>query len=64
MQIKPKILNRAIEYLEAGEDMMGLCLSCGCENDCVEPDARGYECESCGEPQVYSCEEILIMSLL
>ncbi|MBW4025669.1 MAG: hypothetical protein HIU92_21585 [Proteobacteria bacterium] len=28
----------------------GFCIRCGAEAEGVEPDAREYECESCGEP--------------
>lgn len=39
----------------------GFCLNCGEEVEGVEPDARRYECEACGEPLVYGAEELLIM---
>ena len=39
----------------------GLCMACGEISDCVEPDARGYECESCGERKVYGATEALLM---
>jgi predicted RNA-binding Zn-ribbon protein involved in translation (DUF1610 family) len=42
-------------------DNPGFCTSCGAEVDGVEPDAREYICEACGEPAVYGCEELLIM---
>ena len=32
----------------------------GEDADGVEPDARRYECECCGEPGVYGAEELLI----
>jgi len=38
----------------------GFCLACGLEHGGIEPDARGYECEGCGEPQVYGDEELLM----
>jgi predicted RNA-binding Zn-ribbon protein involved in translation (DUF1610 family) len=42
----------------------GYCLSCGAEvPDGLEPDARGYDCEECGEPKVYAAEEIIQMGL-
>ena len=37
----------------------GFCAACGAEAEGVEPDARGYECEECGEPRVYGAEELL-----
>lgn len=42
---------------------MGGCLACGELADGVEPDAREYTCESCGEPKVYGAEELLLMGL-
>ena len=43
------------------EDYPGFCLACGAEASGVEPDAREYECEECGEMKVYGAEECLIM---
>jgi hypothetical protein len=51
--------DRVVELIEQ-DDNVGLCLACGQEQHCVEPDARKYECESCGERQVYGVEQILI----
>lgn len=44
------------------DDCLGFCLACGEEASGVEPDARGYECESCGAHRVYGAEECLLMS--
>jgi hypothetical protein len=41
-------------------DNPGFCLACGAEADGVEPDACAYECEACGEAQVYGCEELMM----
>ena len=41
-------------------DDPGFCLACGTEVNGVEPDAREYECDACGELQVFGCEEILL----
>ena len=41
-------------------DNPGFCICCGTEVEGVEPDARKYECESCGFPGVYGAEELLI----
>ena len=41
-------------------DNPGLCISCGLEQGGCEPDARQYECESCGEDCVYGAEELLL----
>ena len=44
-----------------GTDNVGFCLACMEEADGCEPDAREYECESCGEREVYGASEILMM---
>lgn len=41
----------------------GFCLACGARAYGVEPDARKYECESCGAPKVYGAEELILMGL-
>ena len=57
----PKItIDRILEAVESGEDM-GFCLACGDEAYGVEPDARKYECESCGKNKVYGAQELLFM---
>ena len=57
----PKITSdRIIAAVESG-DYMGFCLACGDEAYGVEPDARKYECESCGKDKVYGAEELLLM---
>jgi len=38
----------------------GFCMECGEQADGVEPDACGYECQSCGSPSVYGAEELVI----
>jgi hypothetical protein len=53
------------EYRATHDDNVGFCLACGQETvGGVEPDARQYTCESCGQPKVYGLEELLIMGLL
>ena len=47
----------------AADDCRGFCVACGEEAYGVEPDARNYECESCGERQVFGAEELLIMGV-
>jgi len=42
------------------DDYIGICIACGNEQEGVEPDARKYECESCGERKVYGAEELLM----
>jgi hypothetical protein len=38
----------------------GICVACGEDAEGCEPDARNYECESCGERQVFGAEELLM----
>ena len=42
----------------------GACIACGERAYGVEPDARGYVCDVCGESQVYGLEELAIMGNL
>jgi len=42
------------------DDYIGICVRCGQEQEGVEPDARKYECESCGANAVYGAEELLM----
>jgi transposase len=42
-------------------DNPGFCICCGAEAEGVEPDARRYECEACGENGVYGADELLLM---
>ena len=50
----------AVERQFTSCDNPGFCIACGAETDGCEPDARGYECDDCGEPKVYGAEELLI----
>lgn len=43
------------------DDGTGFCMSCGEEASGVEPDARNYPCEFCGEKDVFGAEEVLFM---
>ena len=43
------------------DDCLGFCTACGSQAYGVEPDARCYVCESCGQPNVYGAEELLLM---
>lgn len=54
-------LIEAIESAASSLDNPGFCLACGEEQDGCEPDARQYECEACGEHEVYGAEEVLMM---
>ena len=54
------VIMEACDRRNRSLDNPGFCIYCGCENDGCEPDAREYECEACGERQVYGCEELLM----
>ena len=58
---RPSASGAQLEEAIASGDYVGFCLACGEEQDGCEPDARQYECETCGEHQVHGAEEILIM---
>ena len=51
----------AVENAQMGLENPGFCLACGEDADGCEPDAEMYECECCGEPQVYGAEQLLFM---
>ena len=51
----------AVERRNTTLDNPGFCIACGEEQDGCEPDARRYECESCGAKKVYGDEELLLM---
>ena len=67
MQVKISNTGKGIIYVSEDEfrahcdDNGGYCLACYAEAYGVEPDARKYECESCGEPKVYGAEECLLL---
>lgn len=52
-------IDRIIEAVQR-DDCIGFCKACGNEQNGCEPDARNYECEVCGEHQVFGAEELLI----
>jgi len=45
-------------------DDCGFCLACGNDQHGVEPDARQYACDNCGESKVYGIEELALRGLL
>jgi len=59
-----KKINMLLEELESllWESGHGICRACH-QEVCsgVEPDARNYPCESCGELEVYGVEELMMM---
>lgn len=60
MPDRTKLLTIAVEACERDENT-GICLGCGNTQEGVEPDARRYTCESCGQDKVFGAEEILVM---
>ena len=52
-------LDEVLEAVEMDANI-GFCIACGEQAFDVEPDARKYECESCGERKVYGAEELLL----
>jgi hypothetical protein len=60
-QFKP-CLEDLMTHCEA-DDNSGYCLACGSEADGIEPDARKYQCDSCGMHKVYGSQELLLMGL-
>ena len=52
------------EIQDADDNYEGFCISCGDSAQCCEPDAREYECDSCGEKKVYGAMELVMMGLV
>jgi hypothetical protein len=53
------------DYQAASANYEGFCTNCKeITNSNVEPDARRYECECCGERTVYGIEEALLMQFI
>lgn len=50
----------AMEQSTFGMESIGFCVECGAQTDGVEPDAREYPCDACGECGVYGAEELLM----
>ena len=51
-------IDAVIAAAENEEEYIGFCIACGAEAYDVEPDARRYECDSCGKEKVYGAQEI------
>lgn len=54
-------IDAVIRAAQDDEEHIGFCLNCGEEAYEVEPDARRYPCECCGQRKVYGAQEILLM---
>ncbi len=57
-KITDEAILASVEQRSMSLDNPGFCLACGCEASGVEPDARNYECESCGSHQVFGRRRI------
>jgi hypothetical protein len=55
-----EVITDAVERRMTTLDNPGFCLVCGNEQGGCEPDARRYECEACGEKQVYGADELMM----
>ena len=53
------ITSDRIRRLVQADDNLGICKACGAEATGVEPDARNYKCEECGEASVFGAKELL-----
>ena len=54
-----------VDYAEAVDQYIGWCTECRkFTTGCVEPDARDYKCEACGEHTVMGAEEALMEGLI
>jgi len=51
---------KAAEESLFGTGSPGICVACGDDREGCEPDARNYECYSCGKRAVFGAEELLM----
>ena len=58
--ITPDRIMEAVDRRSTSLDNPGICIACGADQEGCEPDARNYECESCGELRVFGAEELLM----
>jgi hypothetical protein len=61
MPAKPSFKLTRAQFHELSDEHGGICLACGATQDSgVEPDARGYPCDECGQRAVCGIEEALL----
>lgn len=53
-------IEEAVARRSSSLDNPGFCIECGAEADGCEPDAREYECETCGASAVYGDVELML----
>jgi hypothetical protein len=58
--LTPDRIMTAVENQLTGLDDPGFCIACGADAYGVEPDARRYKCEACGEKAVYGAQELAL----
>ncbi len=46
---------------EISDHTLGMCIECHDTQEGCKPDARNYECESCGARAVFGLEELIVM---
>jgi Zn finger protein HypA/HybF involved in hydrogenase expression len=61
MAIHNSITGERVTEMVERDDNEGICTACGEDASGVEPDARNYECETCGAHKVFGAEELLFV---
>jgi uncharacterized Zn finger protein len=61
MRVKWDLTPHEIAQAITDSEYLGLCRECGSVTECVEPDARNYQCPACSAMEVFSLEELLMM---
>lgn len=62
--LTPEVVLKAAEESMYGMENLGFCIACGAEHYECEPDARNYECDECGERQVYAAAELIMTGMV
>lgn len=59
---KPRVSMTKDQFQECRDSYYGYCGTCGASQmGSVEPDAEGYDCEACGEPDLMGYEQALLL---
>ena len=59
-----KRVEDAVNRQMTTHDNPGFCIKCGQECGGCEPDARRYECHTCGSRTVYGAAELFLIFVL